>query len=274
MMRLSTFFSAAFAAALCVGAVGCSEEKPAPETQQFPPPDTVASPFRMSAKEAPPIPQAPADLASDTVLGKSGNGKPAIFSVESLHLVQEYRGDRTGKKEVFIRDYGRYQRIADSSVPLNAKDAVPQQTILMISTPEFVGSYQKEYGQGWRSPNRYEQTYVEAQKAGASSLSRYSLEQMGAKHIGDTVINGYHTQVYRNDIGQLIHTLWIWREVALKEHFFAPYADVEYWLEPISIEAGATMPDSLFKFPKEYAIIDRPSPPRPSALPPPPLPGQ
>lgn len=271
-MRLQTLSSIAFAVTLCVGSVGCSDDKPQQDKPVYPPPNTKALPFRMSATEAPQLPQAPANMAADTIVRTTSEGKPAIYSVESGHIVQVYKGDRTGKKEFYFKDYGRYQRLADSSVPQKENDAMPPHNTLRISTPTFVGAYEGEYGQGWRAPNKYEEQYEQSGKAGSLSVSQYALEQMGAKHIGDTTLNGYKVRIYRNDIGPLIHTLWIWREVALKEHFFAPYDDVEYWLEPVSMELGVDLPDSLFKFPKEYVVVDRPAPPPPSALPPPPLP--
>lgn len=273
--RLSTFLTFGLPLLLGAGLVSCSDDTPDqdnPETQGIAP-RTEPLPFRMTQTGAPELPEAPPELRSDTTLLKAPDDGLAIVAVKSGHVMQVYKGDRSGTKETYFKDYGRYQRVEDSSAPKKSNDPVPPQNVLMISTPVFFGSYQAEHGQGWRAPNRFEEEFEKSGKSDSMSISQYSLEKMNAKRLPDTTINGYPTRVYRVDAGAIVHTLWIWRDVALREHFFAPYDDIEYWIEPVSVEIGIDVPDSLFEFPKDYVILDRQGPPIPSALPPPPVPG-
>lgn len=279
MTTLRTTLTLALLAVLGVGLVSCGEEKPGDTSgaEADWPPSGEPAEFRMSEStpELPAVDSSDQSGLAENTLPKTGRVGaeeiPPVFGAKSGRLVQKYTGDRVGQKVTVFKDYGHVVRRSDSSAPLKVQDVTPMQHILHITTPQFVQQYDYAAKYGWRTPNRMLAPYFESGKVDSMSITEFIMGQLQAKKLPDTTINGYKTSVYQIENPGLVHTLWLWRGVPLREHFFAPMEDIEYWLEPVSLEIDTNPADDLFTMPEGYKILDRNTPPPPSALPPPPL---
>ena len=258
---------------LVLVAGGCSEEEGAPEEGQegFPTARTEPAEFRQeSLSDSLPLAAPEGDLGENSPVNATPEGKPAPFGIESARVVFRVTGDRSGKMIHEFRDYGRYNRQLDSTVPKDP-NAVPGPIHeLSITNPKVIGQYNHFAKSGWGIVNTSEKM-LEDSTAG-TNLSAFDLfvKQMNAKKLADTVINGYQTEVYRTESGPLVQTTWFWRHIPIRIHYFAPMEDLEWTYEPVSVEVNPEFPENHFLFTDDYNIRMQVAPPAPGLAPPPP----
>lgn len=258
-----------------VGLTACGEGDPETEaaTAEMNVPDapTEPTPFRMTMGDPPDIKEATPELENDTRPKRTSTGLIALYGIKSGKLVQRYEGERKGTRVYLFKDYGHFQRSTDTMQALNPRDQ-SSYNVLNIGTPTTMVHYNYGTKQGWRAPQKFSDEYQNSGMADSMFLVEYVFKEgYKAKRLSDTTINGYKTKVYRFETPNFVHTVWLWRGLILREHFFATLENVEYWVEPVSIETDISVKDSEFQVPESYAIEDRQGPPMPSALPPPQL---
>ena len=265
---------------LCAGlslcGTGCSEGEPqqegnqqlrdAPSTQ-----DALTEPatFRINVDSSLDLPAPPQGMGQNTTIARSPEGKPALYGVESARIVLEAKGDRSGRVEHIFKEYGLYEKKTDSTMPVKDVGANFPQHNIALTTPEFTGSYNYLTQYAWQIPLKYSFPVDSAEEAGLS-LGEFAMKKQGGKMLGDTVLNGYHTRVYRLEYPDIVQTFWLWRGVPIRIHFFFPMDDLEFRLEPVSIELNPKFAEGTFAFPKGVPVHKRESPPPPGMVPPPP----
>lgn len=275
MIKHRTVYSFSLALLLTLGLSSCTEDTPeaganGSGTENLPEASTEPTEFRMTESEPPALNAASPEMAENTTPSRTSTGLPEIYGVKSGRLVQRYEGERSGTREILFKDYGYFERIADSMQPKNPRDAAPFK-LTRYHTPSFMIQYDHYVKHGWKAP-RDMSHYSNSDEADSLYFADYVFKEgYKAKRLPDTVINGYKTTVYRNETPAFVHTVWIWRGLMLREHFFATMENVEYRIEPVSLETDINVSDSEFAPPKDYVIVERQAPPVPSALPPPSL---
>lgn len=219
------------------------------------------------------LPLEPADekISENKPAVKTPEGKIAPYGVKSLRIVFDIKGDRKGRMVQEFDNYGLLDRRHDSSVATKQNDPNGSLNELSITNPEISGTYDFRAKSGWAVPNMFEEELKKGVdgKSFTSSLE-YFLAVSGAKKLGDTMINGYQTQVYRVDGGPLVQTIWMWRNIPIRFHYFAPYQNIEWRYEPVSITLDPELPADHFTYPKSYNIKLQAAPPRGGVSPPPP----
>ena len=275
MIKHRTVYSLSLALLLTLGLASCTEDTPKGGsdengTEGLPEASTEQAPFRMTESAPPELNEANPDLAENTNPSRTSTGLPEIYGVRSGRLMQRYEGERSGTRETLFKDYGYLERIADSMQPKNPRDAAPFK-ITRYNAPTFMIQYDHYVRHGWKAP-RDMSHYTNSEQADSMYYADFVFKKgYNAKQLPDTVINGYKTAVYRNETPAFVHTVWVWRGLILREHFFATVDNVEYRIEPVSLETDINIADSEFAPPKDYVIVERQAPPVPSALPPPSL---
>ena len=211
------------------------------------------------------------EIAEDKPVAKTPDGKIAPYGIESARIVFDIKGDRAGRMVQEFDRYGLVDRRHDSSVALKSNDMGGSINELAITNLETMGSYDLNQKSGWAIPNSFQQDVAEgADGTPFSSGIEYFKEVTGAKKLGDTTINGYKTQVYRIEGGPIVQTIWMWRNVPIRFHYFVPMEDLEWRYEPVSITLDPEFPTGHFEYPKEYNIRLQAAPPRGGLAPPPP----
>ena len=278
MKRTQRLYFAVISSILLVAAMGltsCSEEQDDPQANPPGVQDARTEPvdFRMNIDSVLDLESPVGDEGKDTVIFRQSDGTPTRNSIESAHIRFEIKGDRYGTLDHIFKDYGLYERVVDSTMPVPTEDRganYPNYT-LALTTPEFTGRYDYIKQYGWQMPMKYNPPYDSLEKAGVP-LSVFELENSGAKKIGDTILNGYETAIYRRENPTVVETMWMWRGVPIRMHVFLPLDDLEFRMEPVLIDVNPTIPEGTFAFPKGLAIQKRESPPPPGMMPPP-MPG-
>ncbi len=276
MIKQLTTLYLTLAFLLSLGLTACGESNPNTDTEAstaemgVPEAATEPAPFRMTASTPSDFKEATPDLENDVRPKRTSTGLVAIVGVSSGKLVQQYKGERRGKREIIFKDYGQFESISDSMQALNPLDAISFKR-LRVSTPSTITEYDFAAQQGWRAPNDHSH-YLNSGHADSLFLIEFIFQIVfEAERLPDTTINSYKTKVFRYETPNFIHTVWIWRGLIIREHFFGRMENVEYWVEPVSLETNIKIKDSEFKVPDSYVIVDRQGPPMPSALPPPQL---
>ena len=250
----------------CTEERGNSNDSPAIEEG-----GTEPAAFRMRVDSSLAVEPPTAEIGKDSMLFRTPDGEPAPYGIESALILLETKGDRRGTLTHIFKEYGRYERVVDSTMPVQDRGPNFPNHSLAITTPEFTGTYNFLTQYGWQMPMNYS-FYLDSAESKTMSLMEYTLKQIEAKKIGDTTINGYQTQVFRTENEVEINTIWMWRGVPIRLHTFLPLDDLEFRLEPVSIEINPDIPDDAFTFPKGVHIQKRNSPPPPGVIPPP-MPG-
>ena len=253
----------------CTEETGNQQHKDSPAIQEA---QTEPLEFRMTVDPTSSLkPPSSEELSKDTLLLRTPDGNPARYGIESALIQFEISGDKSGTFSHIFKDYGRYERVVDSTMPVEDRGSNFANHYIAITTPEFTGRYDYLTKYGWKMPSS-DSYYLDSADSQTMSLTDFSLKQVGAKRIGDTVINGYQTRVYRIEDNVEITTLWMWRGIPIRRHSFLPLDDLEFLLNSVSIEVNPKITDETFAFPKGVHIQKRDAPPPPGAIPPP-MPG-
>ncbi|MGE3802550.1 MAG: hypothetical protein AB7H80_16150 [Candidatus Kapaibacterium sp.] len=244
----------------------CSEETSDKDSSATTDVEAGPAEFRMTLDPALSLPAPAEALGKDTIIVHSPEGEPALYGIESARIIFEMKGDRTGRIEHIFKDYGRYERKVDSTMPLKDVGSNYPNHTLAITTPEITGNYDYLTNYGWQMPMRYQ---FPADSAAAKNLSigEFEMLKLGGKKIGDTVINGYQTRMYRMDNPTIIQTFWVWRGIPIRVHMFLPLDNLEFRFEPVKIELNPTLSDDTFAFEKWMKIEKRESAPLPGPRP-------
>ena len=252
---------------------GCGDEEAGePETyannSEFPEAATEPTEFRQTLDSDLPLPEAEETTGNDAP-ERPADKRLAPFGVESARIVYEVKGDKVGRRVHEFRDYGLFDRTEDSVVALKENDPDGMMLNLSLSNPEVYGTYDFTTSSGWAVPNNDAQVIGDSLKDGETPFELF-VRQSGIKQLPDTTINGYKTRVYRQESGPFVHTMWIWRDVVIRQHYFAPYENIEWRFEPVSIELNPIFPENHFIFPDDYKIRLQVAPPSGGLAPPPP----
>lgn len=250
--------------------VGCGDDEP--ERKPYVDPEatevrTEPAEFRMNVDDEIELDAVDEEDGRDTVRLRGPDGEPRPYSVESLRIVFAVKGDRTGRIEHIFDDFGLYEWRRDSLVDPEGNTV---SNTVAITTPERSGLLYADEKKGWRAPNRSMLAYLGSFERREMNPFAFNMEQLEAERVGDTVIAGYQTRIYRIDMGSMIQTLWIWRDFPIRVHYFMPYDEIEYRFEPVEIERNPKIGSNRFEWPEDYTVDDLPSPPEPGIAPPPP----
>ncbi len=234
-------------------------------------PRTEPADFRQTLDTDLPLDPAEGAISEDKPVLKTPDGKIAPYGVKSARIVFDIKGDRKGRMIQEFDNYGLVDRRHDSSVATKQNDPNGSLNELSIINPEISGTYDFNQKSGWAVPNTFHQDMENGPegKKYKSSLE-FFLEMSKAKKLGDTTINGYETQVYQVDGGPLVQTIWMWRNIPIRFHYFAPFDNLEWRYEPVSITLDPELPAKHFEFPKEYKVRMQAAPPTGGVSPPPP----
>lgn len=193
---------------------------------------------------------------------KTPDGKPARFAFRSGHVVMRYEGDFHGTRDLYFDDYGLRERKDDSAVPAHKMiAAVPPQQITII-TPEYYGGVDLRSGKGQKARNAAYDRYVGSPESSKIPFGEMALERSGGTRLADTTLLGtYRCRVYRRSYPNFTQTMWVWGGIPIREQMqVVSGMSGNYLLEPVSIETGIEVPDSLFSFPEGYDIKEVPPP--------------
>jgi hypothetical protein len=125
---------------------------------------------------------------------------------------------------------------------------------------------------GWIAPNKVDSLPYDSVVKAGTSIAEWSLGISEAKHVGDTVLHGWETQIYKMEHQDEVTTFWIWRGVPIRIHVFLPLDDLEFWMDPVKITVPYNPPAGAFSYPKGAKLVRRPNKPMPGMMAPPPPP--
>lgn len=248
------FGSALIVAALLGAGCGDPDESAA---KQEPKGDTAAvTAARIdSVMTAPvaPLPEAPANLAADSVPLRAPNGEPARYGLASGEIVQRFTGSSAGNRRIVFDRYGMRERREENMAPSpGSKGAI--NNIISIATPEENAYADIRSKRGWKRKNEGTGRYLASPESKTMSLAEYVVHTSGAERLPDTTIAGYHCKVLRKEVKGLVITNWIWRGIVIREHMISRSDGQEYFIEPVSITPDVAVSDTTFQFPAGYQV--------------------
>jgi hypothetical protein len=208
----------------------------------------------------PTLPAASADLGADTIPLRAPDGGPARYGLASGRIVQEYRGGMKGKRVILFDHYGMRERREDNSAPEPPGKPGPIQNSIFISRQDTFGRVELRDRSGWKMKNSAIQHYLSSDSSHTMSLGDIIMTKTPGQRLADTTINGYHCKVVLNQQPGIIHTVWVWRGITLREHFIAPMDSMEFWVETIELQPNLSAPDSAFRFPAGITMQEVPEP--------------
>jgi hypothetical protein len=204
-----------------------------------------------------PLPQAPAELASDTIPLRAPDGAPARYGIRSGRVVLRFTGSSRGERTLTFDSYGLRERKEERTIPYppgQSQGAI--NNLIFITTPDY-GSYADvRTKMGWRRPNQGVSRYLASEESKTISLGELSMKNAGAERLPDTTISGYHCRVLRKQAQGTTITNWIWRGITIREQVVSATDKFSSTAQAVEIDANIDVPASTFEFPAGYKITE------------------
>lgn len=194
------------------------------------------------------------ELAKDTIPLLGVNGEQTRYGIRSARLRQRFTGNRLGARTIVFTDYGMRERREENAMPYPEGRRGSLHNVITIITSDENAYVDVRTKQGYSRPNEGFKEYLAAGAGRTIALGELIIRRSGATHIGDTTLAGYQCRVYQKKTNGLTITNWLWRGIPLREHLSSPQDTVEYTTETIELEPNIDVPDSMFKFSRQYKI--------------------
>jgi hypothetical protein len=242
------------------------------------------------------LPAPPAELQEDTIPIRTPEGGPARYGSPSGMLLQKFKGGLTGERRTTWSAYGMNELKVEDFHPIKPIPGVPEEQQntkkTVIATPEYFYIIDAAKKTAYRENNKEDDTYLLNDSLKKVSFDEFINTRLRTPEprLPDTVINGYRLRVYQTNTPGFSLTRWVWRGVTMLEHWRGllgqpgqptPPDTMEFYAEPVEIQFTPNLPESTFRPPADYKIVEgmppmptprmNPQGPRPNgSMPPPP----